>query len=504
MFGIPSDMTLAERLLLLSLARENRRDIDVIVEVGSYLGASACCLAEECRNGSKVFCVDTWQNTAMSEGPRDTYEEFLRNVAPSRDKIVPLRGLSTDIAANFEERIDLLFMDGDHSGEGVWADLEAWLPKVRNGGIVILHDYTWAEGVQRAARELLVPLQVEGGRHVDSTYWTRISHEKASKSLTTLPASVVVPTYRRPEYVSDAVRSIRAQEFPSEGYEILLVDNDPDRGGAPVVEESGQSGACAIRCVHELRNGLHNARHRGAREARGEILVYVDDDVIVHPGWLAAMLEPFADPAVACVGGKVVPKWEAQAPDWVSQLPEWYLSLVDFGDKTRELTTEFVSGCNMAVRRDVVYELGGFHPDSFGDPRLIWLRGDGEAGLLRKIRAAGYKVIYEPRAWLYHRVPASRLTPEYFCTRAFRQGISDSFTVIREYAHMRKRHRMLRHAARCFATAVRYWLSARGQHSDMALKTSAHYWYGKGQHQLRVALSRELREHVFEETYLKE
>ncbi len=501
LFSIYTHLTKHERILLFELAKSLPLG-STIVEIGSYLGASTCFLAAGARSrGNKVYAVDTWTNIGMSEGARDTYEEFLRNTEPLREWIVPLRGLSTEVGEKFDGRIDLLFIDGNHSYEAVRADLEVWLLKVKDGGIVVFHDYNWAEGVQRSVRELIVPIQVEGGRRIDSIYWTRISHQEKKRWQMTLRASVIIPTYSRLSYLKDAIQSIQIQDFANEQYEILVVDNGPSAEAKSIVDEVNQNGSHPVRYVRESQVGLHNARHAGAREAKGEILVYVDDDVIVHPDWLTAMIAPFADPQVACVGGKVIPRWEeVKPPNWELQFPPGYLSLLDMGEEPKELHwPEGAYGCNMAVRRSVLYEVGGFNPDGMGDRRLIWLRGDGETGLHKKIFDAGYRVIYTPHGWLYHRIPASRLTSTYFHWRAFIQGISDSYTHVRQYPSKR---RMLRHGAGCFLRALRCYIRSVGSRYNEQTRRDAWYWYGRGQHQIRTALSGTLYQHVLQDTYL--
>lgn len=146
----------------------------VVVEIGSYLGASACFLAagiRHCRRGGRLHCVDTWLNDAMSEGQRNTWDIFCRNTAKFSDLIVAHRGLSVDIAAKFEEQVDLLFVDGDHSYEGCHADINAWLEKVRPGGLIYMHDVGWAEGVQRVIREMLLPRMEASGAVGDNLWW---------------------------------------------------------------------------------------------------------------------------------------------------------------------------------------------------------------------------------------------------------------------------------------------------------------------------------------------
>lgn len=124
----------------------------VCVEIGSYLGASSVCIASS-PNCSKLYCVDTWNNDAMSEGNRDTYSIFLANTRNLSHKIFPIREYSAKAGLNFNEKIDFLFIDGDHSYEGVKADVESWLPWLRSGGVLIMHDSGWAEGVQRVIQE---------------------------------------------------------------------------------------------------------------------------------------------------------------------------------------------------------------------------------------------------------------------------------------------------------------------------------------------------------------
>lgn len=179
-FNIFTHMTRNERLLLYKLSLLLPKK-SVLVEIGSYLGASSVFLASAAtERNSLLYCIDTWKNDAMTEGTRDTFVEFLRNTEPLKAAIRPLRDKSENIAKTFNESIDLLFLDGDHSYEAVKTDTELWLPKIKNGGIIIFHDYGWAAGVKRAVNELVKPLQIE--EHVvDNTYWARIGTNESDK-----------------------------------------------------------------------------------------------------------------------------------------------------------------------------------------------------------------------------------------------------------------------------------------------------------------------------------
>jgi predicted O-methyltransferase YrrM len=167
-------MTPLERLLLYRLGLQQPAGA-VLLEVGSYLGASACFLvaaAEEI--GGQVHCVDTWRNEGMSEGFRDTWQEFRTNTERYASLIIPHRGHSVDVAGAFDGQLDLLFIDGDHSYEGCRSDALAWLPHLKPGGIIVMHDYDWAEGVQRVVAELIRPRQRDRGHMLQHTYWARM------------------------------------------------------------------------------------------------------------------------------------------------------------------------------------------------------------------------------------------------------------------------------------------------------------------------------------------
>lgn len=170
-FQITSHLTMDEKCRLYLLAK-NR---EYMLEIGSYTGASACCFgaASKEAGSGKIVCVDTWNNDAMSEGNRDTWQEFQRNTKGYKAHIIPIRGFSTevvdDVTAQFNS-FDLLFIDGDHSYEGVKADWDAYKKFLRSGSVVIFHDTGWADGVRRVVDEEAVPL-VRSSGSLPNMWW---------------------------------------------------------------------------------------------------------------------------------------------------------------------------------------------------------------------------------------------------------------------------------------------------------------------------------------------
>lgn len=153
-------MTFDEKKALFNLSKETE---NVFVEIGSYLGASSCFIAEGLlKTGkAKLYCIDTWRNDAMSEGKRDTYDEFLKNTEKYKDIIIPVRETSENAVSVLQKQIksiDMLFIDADHNYEGCKRDWDLYSPFLRIGSLVIFHDYGWAEGVKRVVNEDVRPL----------------------------------------------------------------------------------------------------------------------------------------------------------------------------------------------------------------------------------------------------------------------------------------------------------------------------------------------------------
>lgn len=251
--------------------------------------------------------------------------------------------------------------------------------------------------------------------------------------------SIIIPTLNRADYLIDTLISVLNQSFPYEDYEIIIADNGSADNTKDVSEQVIASHLShQLRYVWEPEPGLLSGRHRGAQEANGEILVFIDDDIEADKDWLASIMNAFEDPSVHLVGGRNLPKYESAPPKWIEGFWEkheygrWcgWLSLLDFGDKIREIDPTFIWGLNFAIRKKTLFQLGGFNPDIV-PKELQRFQGDGETGLSLKIKEKGLKAIYCPKALVWHNVPNSRMTLKYFEKRAYYQGVCDSYTKIR-------------------------------------------------------------------------
>jgi glycosyltransferase involved in cell wall biosynthesis len=210
--------------------------------------------------------------------------------------------------------------------------------------------------------------------------------------------TVIVCTRDRTE---DLARCLNAlQQISTPGGEILVVDNAPSSDATELLARR-----YAVRYVREDRPGLNWARAHGVREARGEIVIFTDDDVVVEPGWVAAILEPFAAPRVAAVTGLTMPLEQETAAQ------ELFETYGGFGRGFERRIFDYTrippaaagmcgAGANMAFRRELATSMAIFEAElDCGTPAET----GGDAYAFYRLLADGHQIIYTPDAVVWHR-----------------------------------------------------------------------------------------------------
>jgi hypothetical protein len=228
-----------------------------------------------------------------------------------------------------------------------------------------------------------------------------------------------------------ALESATNLAYPPDCHEIIVVDNGSADATAALVEETRKNHpACRLRYVREERLGLHHARHAGVWAAKGDILIFTDDDATFERDWLRAYAEAFASHReMVAAGGPVRASWDIPPPNWLIEFMGdaktfGILSLMQPYDDFHLATDGVFFGVNMAIRADVLLKMGGFNPEAIGE---VWL-GDGETGLMFKLWKEKMLIGYVPDALVYHHIPPERMTVQYLCRRMRNQGISDLYS----------------------------------------------------------------------------
>jgi GT2 family glycosyltransferase len=224
-----------------------------------------------------------------------------------------------------------------------------------------------------------------------------------------LPAvSVVVATHRRPAQAIDCITALLATEYPN--LELLIVNNAPEDGDTATLRQAFANEA-RLTVLDEPIKGTSRARNTGIAAATGDIIAMTDDDVVVDPRWLLAMVQAFSrDPGVGCVTGQTQPKsLDGLSKVWFEEISGFTPSSVprtftrhESNPPTRlypYTSGVFGAGNNMAVRAEALRAVGNF------DERLgpgTPTHGAEDLDLLTRIVLGGHAISYEPAALVRH------------------------------------------------------------------------------------------------------
>lgn len=250
-----------------------------------------------------------------------------------------------------------------------------------------------------------------------------------------MQASVIIPTYNRSRSLRRTLESLAALDMPKDDFEVVIVDNNSN-DDTPEVAQAFSDRGLHLTYVVEKRLSFTVARHTGAAAAAHPVLCYIDDDVVVDPGWLRETVRLFeADPRAGMVAGRIEAEFETTPPRWARYTQRYFngWSLWNIADTVCDCPG--ACGPSLAVRKDVLDEVGGFPPDTIGGESQLTpgtiekvYVGPGDWGLNRRVRKAGYKIMYSPRALVHHVVPAVRMTEAWWRSRFIGEGYMMAFT----------------------------------------------------------------------------
>jgi glycosyltransferase involved in cell wall biosynthesis len=232
--------------------------------------------------------------------------------------------------------------------------------------------------------------------------------------------SIVVPTRNRAGKLPVCLTSLVHQEFPSDNYEIVVVDDgstDETLRVAGVFARQDEGPAVTV--VTQRAQGTSRARNTGLAVARGDPVCFVDDDTEAPPGWLAAMGRAFERyPEADAFGGPVHPRLEDARRRTCPRHP--VAASLELGD--RDLEVASAVGANMAVRRRAVEKVGAFDD---------WVVGGDDTEWFGRLEAALGRTMYVGDASLWHRRDTADLRPWSLVWSSFRRGVATHTYFIR-------------------------------------------------------------------------
>ncbi|MEM7480149.1 MAG: glycosyltransferase [Acidobacteriota bacterium] len=240
-----------------------------------------------------------------------------------------------------------------------------------------------------------------------------------------MQASVVVCTHNRSRLLAEACQAVLGVDYPADRWELVIIDNRSTDDTLTVAQGIAAEYPGRVRVVEEPAIGLSAARNRGIREAKGEIVAFLDDDAFPEPAWLGALVEALQRDRALAAGGPVEPRFEGDLPDWFAERYLPYLTVWDRGDEIHPLEyNEYPRGANIAFRRETFDRFGGFSTDLGRKGKS--LRSCEEIELCLRIERSGGKILYVPEAGVEHLVSTERITPHWLIARFAAQGRSEA------------------------------------------------------------------------------
>lgn len=246
--------------------------------------------------------------------------------------------------------------------------------------------------------------------------------------------SIVVPFHdANRNLLGNCVKSLSSQDYPKAQFEVILVDNTSND------THPGELAEYPVKMVKEPRKGSYVARNRGISVAKGDIIAFTDSDCIAHKRWIRNLVRNYDDEGVVVVGGEILPYDPRGFVEVYSDRACILRQIIAF-------RAGYFSTANASFRREALMKIRGFDEmtPNGGDVDLCW-----------RMEEAGYKIVFDPEAAVFHR---QRTTVRDFAKQFFRYGYGWAYIVKRQPRRFRRLfkdlviYRMLMHT---FAKAQR-------------------------------------------------
>jgi glycosyltransferase involved in cell wall biosynthesis len=217
-------------------------------------------------------------------------------------------------------------------------------------------------------------------------------HSNQSNAFVPQRISLIIPTYDRGEILSNTLAMALNQDYPD--YEIIVVDQSksvPD-GVRRAIEDAH----FRVQYIRMLHPNLPAARNAGARAASGEIIVFIDDDVVIGPDYVYSQARPYSDPSVGGVMGLTFDPGELEEPEII----EGKLKLNLYGPKAQ--LSNGVVQVSRLIGGNTSYRMKAFLEAGMSDERFTGSGWFEDIDLAVRVEHAGYVLLMDPRIRLRH------------------------------------------------------------------------------------------------------
>ena len=288
-----------------------------------------------------------------------------------------------------------------------------------------------------------------------------------------------MPTHNRSQLLQATLASIAALHLPvGMQAECVVVDNCSTDDTSGVVAEFANHSALPTRYVYEGGTGSSYARNRAVEEARGDFILFIDDDAVAEPDWAAEMLAEIERRQLDVACGMVLPRWSTEPPRWLG--PSLYVRLAVHDPvrmavasrAEREMIHNYFSA-NVGFRRRAFAMFGNFRQDlgvMGGNP----MSGE-DTELFARIISRGGAMGFAPRARVHHMIPPERMRRPYLRRKSYAFGYGSAIAGGRSHNHFDK---LVRNAFRMMLALAR-GDSERALYHELECANFFGYWRGR-------------------------
>lgn len=213
--------------------------------------------------------------------------------------------------------------------------------------------------------------------------------------------SIIIPAYNAEKTLSSCLASLTDQSLSKELFEVIVVDDGSTDSTSKI------AGQFNIHYIYQANQGPAAARNRGARDAKGDIILFTDSDCIPDHYWIQQMTRPFSAPDVVAVKGA----YKTRQRELVARFAQ-----AEFEDRydllKKRSIIDMIDTYSAAFRKDVFLNIGGFD-QSFP------VANNEDTDLSYRLAAKGYKLVFNQGAFVYHTHPDSFLK---YLKLKFRRG----------------------------------------------------------------------------------
>jgi len=227
--------------------------------------------------------------------------------------------------------------------------------------------------------------------------------------------SIIICSYNRASYISDALTSLYVQSSGLDNFEVIFVDNNSTDNTKEVYAQWRQTNTNGqFTFISETKQGASFARNTGAAIAKGEWVCFMDDDAVATTDYVKNIIKHIQDqPFIVGFGGRIIPKYIPAEPKWMSYYVSSLVGNFDYAPTACAFENgKYPLESNMIVKKSVYDQIGGFNVNLPGVVGTLRIGGEGKE-LFYKIIALGHTIYYDPSICVHHVVEVKKLTSEY-------------------------------------------------------------------------------------------